>query len=94
MHYGGDIPYFVPFRNALQSITEVTTPLFLYLITHGIYSNIDKFAQNLANGFIILFLFHENQPQIMSKLRVHNGSDKVLPPFKNTYFYYFKLFIS
>ena len=28
MHYGGDILYFVPFRYALRSITEVTTPLF------------------------------------------------------------------
>ena len=44
----------------------MTTPLFLYLITHRINSNIDQFAQNLASGFIasvhfFSFLFHENR---------------------------------
>ena len=65
MHYGGDIPYFVPFRNALRSITEVSTPLFS-LIIHRINSNIVQFAQNFASGFIasvnfFSFLFHENR---------------------------------
>ena len=89
MHYGGDIPYFVPFRNALRSITEVSTPLFS-LIIHRIISNIVQFAQNFASGFIasvnfFSFLFMkigQAQPQILSKLGVHYGDEKVLPPFQ------------
>ena len=66
--YGGDIHYFVLFRNALRSIMEPygsDDTTFLYLRT---YSNIDQFAQNFAIGFIaqeyisFSLLFHENRP--------------------------------
>ena len=75
MHYGGDIPYFVPFRDALRSITEVTTPLFCasLVITHRINSNIHRFAQNFASGSIasvhfFSFLFHENRPSTAANI--------------------------
>ena len=79
-------------NGALRSITEVTITLFLCLIMHWSNSNIDKFAQNFASGFIasvhfFSFLFRENRPstaanivQISGALRT--GGDKVLPPFK------------
>ena len=105
MHYGGDIPYFVPFHNALRSITEhygSDDTTFLYLITHRINSNIDQFAQIFASAFtpnvcFFSYLFHENRSstvQILFKLGVHYGSEEVFPPLKNPYFNYLKLFIS
>ena len=68
MHYG-----------ALRSITDVTKPLFLYLNTHRINSNIDQFAQNFANGFIVKvnffsFLFHENRPSIAANIVQSRGA--------------------
>ena len=75
---------------------------FLYLITHRINSNIDQFAHIFASAFTTSVLFFsflfmkigQVTPRILSKLGVHYGSDKVLPPFKNPHFYYLKLFIS
>ena len=48
MHYGGDIPYFVPFRNALRSTTEVTKPLFCTSLRTGLIQiliNLLKYLQ-------------------------------------------------
>ena len=67
MHYGGDIPYFLPFRNALRSITEVTTPLFCTSLRTGLIKILIKLLKILQVVFIesvyfFSFLFHENQP--------------------------------
>ena len=97
-----DIPYFVPFRNALQCITEVTTPLFCTSLRTELIQiliNLLTFLQVLLQQvyFSSRFCFMkigQVTPRILSKLGVHYGSDKVLPPFKNPHFYYLKLFVS